>query len=186
VAPVSSPGPIPVASPLDLTEAPPGEPLTDAQRGIVAAIRGRLADGAPFASALDFMVGELKRLFPHHAWSGVYLREGPMLVLGPFRGPDSPHHRIRVGEEGICGWVAKHGKAQVIPDVGADPRYLMCSAAIRSEIVVPIARAGDVLGVIDIDSEIPAAFTRGEFEVLTELAAALASAAPASPAGEAR
>ena len=84
---------------------------------------------------------------------------GDTLVLGPFRGPDSPHHRIKigtdgVGSEGICGWVAAHGVPQVIPDVNADPRYLACSAVIQSEIVVPILKDGEVVGVLDLDSPI--------------------------------
>jgi GAF domain-containing protein len=132
---------------------------------------------------LDFMVAELKREFPSHSWSGVYLTEGETLVLGPFRGPDTPHKRIRVGDEGICGWVARHGKPQVIPDVNADPRYLACSVTVKSEIVVPILRGGEILGVIDIDSEAPGAFTSADLEALTGLAEIVAAAFPGAGPG---
>ncbi len=162
-----------------MTIVPPGSPLTDAQRAIAPRVGERVRRGDPWRDVLDFMVGELKTCFPTHSWSGVYLTEGDALVLGPFRGPDTPHKRIRIGEEGICGWVARHGQAQVIPDVNADPRYLSCSISVQSEIVVPIARDGVVLGVIDIDSEIPNAFTRTDLDALTELATLVAPSLPA-------
>lgn len=171
------------ASSLDperLAAAPAGPALTPGQRAIAGRVRDRVSRGDSARDVLDFMVGELKREFPAHSWSGVYLTEGDALVLGPFRGPDTPHKRIRIGEEGICGWVARHGRAQVIPNVNADPRYLACSLTVKSEIVVPIVRAGRVLGVIDIDSEIPGAFTRSDLEALVELAAILAPLLPAA------
>ena len=158
---------------------PSGPPLTDAQRAIASLVGERVRRGDPWRDVLDFMVGELKAAFPSHSWSGVYLTEGDALVLGPFRGPDTPHKRIRIGDEGICGWVAGHGLAQVIPDVNADPRYLSCSISVKSEIVVPIARDGAVLGVIDIDSEIPNAFTRTDLDALMELATLVAPLLPA-------
>ena len=162
-----------------MTVAPAGPPLTDAQRAIAPRVEARLKRGDSWRDVLDFLVEELKAAFPSHSWSGVYLAEGDALVLGPFRGPETPHMRIRIGEEGICGWVARHGEAQVIPDVNADPRYLSCSISVKSEIVVPIARGGVVLGVIDIDSEIPDAFTQTDLDALVELAALVAPALPA-------
>jgi L-methionine (R)-S-oxide reductase len=159
-----------------LASAKPGTPLTEAQRGVVPQVLARVRAGEPAGFVLDFMVARLKEHFPRYAWVGIYLAEEDVLVLGPFRGPESPHHRIRIGSEGICGWVAGHGIPQIIPDVNADPRYLMCSAAIRSEIVVPIAHEGRVLGVIDIDSEAPAAFHKEDLDLLGELAALVAPA----------
>ena len=138
--------------PEKLAEARSGPPLTSGQRAIAPRVRERLERGDAVRDVLDFMVTELKREFPAHSWSGVYLAEGDTLVLGPFRGPDTPHKKIRIGEQGICGWVARHGRAQVIPDVNADPRYLACSLTVKSEIVVPIEQGGRVLGVLDIDS----------------------------------
>ncbi len=164
--------------PADLAVAPPGLAPSEHQQLLPARVAERIRRGEPLTEVLEFSVSELRRHFPAYAWAGVYVAEGDVLVLGPYRGPDSPHHRIRIGAEGICGWVAQHATPQVIPDVNADPRYLMCSASIRSEIVVPILREGRVLGVIDIDSEIPGAFTRSDLEILTELARATAPAFP--------
>jgi len=171
--------------PARLESAPPGPRLTPGQRAIPDRLRERVRRGEAIRDVLDFLVVELKREFPSHSWSGVYLAEGEVLVLGPFRGPDTPHKKIRIGDEGICGWVAKHAKPQVIPDVNADPRYLACSLTVKSEIVVPITRGVEVLGVIDVDSEIPAAFSRTDLEALAELAAIVAPAFPKVPRGAA-
>jgi L-methionine (R)-S-oxide reductase len=167
-----------VWSPEELTSARPGAPLDEAQAGIPARVADRIRRGDTHRDVLDFLVAELKGNFPAHAWSGIYLVEGDTLVLGPYRGPDTPHRKIRVGAEGICGWVAAHGKAQVIPNVNADPRYLSCSPVIRSEIVVPIAREGTVVGVIDVDSEVADAFTQTDLDALTELARLVAPIVP--------
>jgi GAF domain-containing protein len=96
--------------------------------------------------------------FEHYSWVGIYLVEGSELVLGPWKGPEATEHvRIRVGE-GICGAAAESGRTEVVDDVDADERYLACFASTRSEIVVPIAYEGRVVGEIDIDSDRPAAF----------------------------
>jgi len=167
--------------PADLATAPAGPAPTEPQRLLPARVAERVRRGDPLRDVLEFMVAELKWHFPAYAWAGVYLTQGEVLELGPFRGPESPLHRIRIGVEGICGWVAQHAVPQVIPDVNADPRYLSCSASIRSEIVVPIVHEGRVWGVIDIDSETPAAFTQRDLDVLVELARVVApSFAPAS------
>ena len=168
--------------PTDLATAPPGPAPTEPQRLLPGRVAERLRRGEPIRDVLEFMAAELKWHFPAYAWAGVYLTAGDVLELGPFRGPESPHHRIRIGVEGICGWVAQHGISQVIPDVNADPRYLSCSSLIRSEIVVPIAHGGRVWGVIDIDSETPSAFTQMDLDVLTELARVVAPAVAAAAA----
>ena len=170
----------------ELALAPPGPPPTEAQTRLVPELAARIARGDAHEAVLDHLVEAVDAAFPAYAWTGVYVTKGDTLVLGPFRGPDSPHHRIKigadgVGTEGICGWVAAHGVPQVIPDVNADPRYLACSAVIQSEIVVPIVRDGRVLGVIDIDSETPALFTQTDLAILAELATLVAPTFPAEP-----
>lgn len=174
-----------VLSPEELASARPGPPLDEAQAGIPARVADRIRRGDSYRDVLDFLVAELRANYPTHSWSGVYLVEGDALVLGPYRGPDTPHRKIRIGTEGVCGWVAAHGKPQVIPDVNADPRYLSCSVSVRSEIVVPIARDGRILGLIDVDSEVPAAFTRTDLDALTELARLVAPVVPPPPGGRA-
>jgi L-methionine (R)-S-oxide reductase len=96
--------------------------------------------------------------FDDYSWVGIYLVEGADLVLGPWKGPEATEHvRIPVGQ-GICGAAAATGLTEVVDDVNADSRYLACFPSTRSEIVVPIAFKGRVVGEIDIDSDRPAAF----------------------------
>jgi L-methionine (R)-S-oxide reductase len=107
----------------------------------------------PLAAAVDVLHG-----LEHYSWVGIYLVEGDDLVLGPWQGPEATEHlRIPVGQ-GICGAAAASGVTEIVDDVSADPRYLACFPSTRSEIVVPIAHEGRVVGEIDIDSDRPAAF----------------------------
>jgi L-methionine (R)-S-oxide reductase len=110
----------------------------------------------------------------HYSWVGIYLVEGDELVLGPWKGPEATEHvRIPIGQ-GICGAAAASGQTEIVDDVNADPRYLACFPSTRSEIVVPIAYQGRVVGEIDIDSDEPAAFTDAD-RVFLERVAALIS-----------
>src|SRR2546430_33416 len=124
----------------------------------------------------------------HYSWVGIYLVEGDDLVLGPWRGPKATEHvRIPVGQ-GICGAAAASGRTEIVDDVNADPRYLACFPSTRSEIVVPIAYEGRVVGEIDIDSNRPAAFgdeDRRFLEHVAELIAPL-SLVDRNTAGAAR
>jgi len=110
----------------------------------------------------------------HYSWVGIYLVEGDDLVLGPWRGPNATDHvRIPVGQ-GVCGAAAATGETEIVDDVNADPRYLACFPSTRSEIVVPIAHNGRVVGEIDIDSDQPAAFGAEDRELLERVAVLLA------------
>ncbi len=96
--------------------------------------------------------------FDHYSWTGIYLVEGDDLVLGPWKGPEATEHvRIPIGQ-GICGAAAATGKTELVDDVLADDRHIACFPSTRSEIVVPIAYEGRVVGEIDVDSDGPAAF----------------------------
>ena len=109
----------------------------------------------------------------HYSWVGIYLVDGDDLVLGPWRGPQATEHvRIPVGQ-GVCGAAAASGETEIVDDVNADPRYLACFASTRSEIVVPIAHDGRVVGEIDIDSDRPAAFGDEDRELLERVAVLL-------------
>jgi L-methionine (R)-S-oxide reductase len=101
----------------------------------------------------------------------IYLVEGDDLVLGPWHGPEATEHvRIPVGQ-GVCGAAAESGRTEIVDDVNADPRYLACFPSTRSEIVVPIAYEGQVVGEIDIDSDRPAAFGEDDRAFLEQVAA---------------
>jgi GAF domain-containing protein len=127
-------------------------------RGALEAVEKVLERGADADDVLRDVVSVLHDRFEHYSWLGIYLVEGDELVLGPWRGPEATEHvRIPVGQ-GICGAAAASGQTEVVDDVNADPRYLACFPSTRSEIVVPIAYEGRVVGEIDIDSDKPAAF----------------------------
>jgi GAF domain-containing protein len=126
------------------------------------------------AGDLQAVVDLLHDRVEHYSWVGIYLVEGDDLVLGPWKGPQATEHvRIPVGQ-GVCGAAAATGETEVVDDVNADPRYLACFPSTRSEIVVPIARDGRVVGEIDIDSDRPAAFGDADRDLLERVAALIA------------
>ena len=90
-------------------------------------------------------------------WAGFYLLRGETLVVGPFQGKPACIH-IPLGR-GVCGTAAQEDTLQLVPDVHAFPGHIACDSASRSEIVVPIHQDGRVIGVLDIDSPLPARFT---------------------------
>lgn len=141
------------------------------------AARTKVGDAIAAASdrqdAMARAVAVLKRELPHYTWVGIYLLEGQELVLGPYLGKPSPHTRIPLGS-GICGAAATANATIIVDDVNADPRYLACSLETKSEIVVPIALDGRVLGEIDIDSDTHAAFGPADRALLERVAALLA------------
>ena len=89
-------------------------------------------------------------------WTGFYLVKDGQLVLGPFQG-DVACYRIRKGR-GVCGTAWAEEKTQVVPDVEQFPGHIACSSLSKSEIVVPMIADGEVLGVLDIDSDELATF----------------------------
>jgi nitrate/nitrite-specific signal transduction histidine kinase len=79
--------------------------------------------------------------------------------------------RLKVGEEGITGWVAASGEPLLIPDVSQEPRYVwMRGSATRSELAVPLAIKGEVTGVLDVQSNQLNAFDESDLLVLQSLA----------------
>jgi L-methionine (R)-S-oxide reductase len=134
----------------------------------------RIALTAPDApSLLTEVVRLLQRERPHYHWVGVYLLQGQELVLGPYVGNPTPHTRIPMNR-GICGAAASTGETIIVDDVNSDPRYVACNLETRSEIVVPIKREGRILGEMDIDSDVPAAFTNDDRDLLEAVAELLA------------
>ncbi|MGQ0514707.1 GAF domain-containing protein, partial [Bacillus sp. D-CC] len=83
-------------------------------------------------------------------WVGFYVTEGNQLVLGPFQGMPACV-RIPFGR-GVCGVAAETKTTQLVADVHQFPGHIACDSASNSEIVVPIIKDGNVIGVLDIDS----------------------------------
>jgi GAF domain-containing protein len=101
------------------------------------------------ANASNF-VGLLFTALDDVNWLGIYVLRGDELVLGPFQGKPACV-RIPTGN-GVCGTAAATRETQRIADVHAFPGHIACDADSRSEIVVPLIVAGELIGVLDIDS----------------------------------
>lgn len=87
----------------------------------------------------------------HFWWTGFYRVIGNELVLGPFQGPLACT-RIAYGR-GVCGTAWQEQRTLVVPDVHQFKGHIACSSASNSEIVVPVFRNGQIIAVLDIDSE---------------------------------
>ena len=98
----------------------------------------------------------IKEMFGFH-WVGFYLVKGNELVLGPFQGPVACT-RIKFGK-GVCGSSWERKETIIVDDVDKFPGHIICSTLSKSEIVVPIVADGEVIAVLDIDSE-----NYGEFD----------------------
>lgn len=123
--------------------------LACALEGLVAGEADRIANMAN-ASALIF------ENLPDVNWVGFYRNEGGELVLGPFQGR-AACVRIPFGQ-GVCGAAAESRKVQRVEDVHAFEGHIACDSASNSEIVVPLLRDGELIGVLDIDSPSSARF----------------------------
>ena len=89
-------------------------------------------------------------------WVGFYLMREGELILGPFQGKVACMH-IAVGR-GVCGTAVAENQTQVVEDVHAFKGHIACDSASRSEIVIPIHKGDEVIGVLDIDSPILSRF----------------------------
>ncbi len=112
----------------------------------------------------------------HHAdarfdWTGFYRVVAPgLLKIGPYQGG---HGCLTIPfERGVCGAAARSGETQIVADVDAFPGHIACSASTRSELVIPVVNGeGALLGVLDIDSDRPAAFTEEDARALEAILA---------------
>ena len=113
---------------------------------------------------------ELHQAFERFHWTGFYRVVAPELLrIGPYQGS---HGCLEITfDRGVCGAAARTLETQRVDDVHAFPGHIACSATTRSEIVVPITDPqGRLLAVLDIDSDLPAAFTPADQRELEELA----------------
>ena len=106
------------------------------------------------------MAALLYQGLPGLNWAGFYFLHGSELVLGPFQGKVACV-RIALGR-GVCGTAATRRETLIVPDVHAFPGHIACDSASRSEIVVPLVRAGRLLGVLDLDSPLLARFDQDD------------------------
>ncbi|RME18361.1 MAG: GAF domain-containing protein [Alphaproteobacteria bacterium] len=99
-------------------------------------------------------------------WTGFYRVVAPgLLKIGPYQGG---HGCLVIPfDRGVCGAAARTGQVQLVADVDAFPGHIACATTTRSELVLPVRNgAGEIIGVFDIDSDRPAAFTPEDAEAL--------------------
>jgi GAF domain-containing protein len=107
-------------------------------------------------------------------WAGFYLLKGQDLVLGPFQGKPAC---TRIGPgKGVCGTAAQKRESVVVENVNMFPGHIACDARSQSEIVVPLIKAAQLLGVLDIDSAVLARFDDEDRAGLEEVARILLEA----------
>lgn len=122
----------------------------------------------PIANAANLSALVMSSL-PGLNWAGFYFFDGQELVLGPFQGKPAC---LRIPlSRGVCGAAARTHQTQVVPDVHAFAGHIACDAASRSEIVVPLLRDGQLIGVWDVDSPLPARFDEQDASGMESLCA---------------
>lgn len=100
----------------------------------------------------------LHHKMPHFFWTGFYRLQGGDLVVGPYQGPVACS--VLKAPEGVCWAGVTRAETVLVPDVEAFPGHVPCDSRSRSEIVVPVRdAAGEVVGVLDVDSTDPDAFS---------------------------
>ena len=142
---------------------------------LLASLRALVADEPDLIANLANIVAVLKQALPGASWVGFYRQVGADLVLGPFQGKLAC---TRIGPgQGVCGAAAARKATVLVPDVAAFPGHIACDSASRSEIVVPVLRRGQVVAVLDLDSESLAHFDTLDAEQLADVAALAAGLA---------
>lgn len=161
-----------MAAPLDTDRR--GIEMLDAQvdyEAITESIRALCAGETDAVALMATVVCEIHHHHPFADWTGFYRVVGPdLLKIGPYQGG---HGCLVIPfSRGVCGAAARTGQVLNVPDVEAFADHIACSSSTRSELVVPVWNgAGVLLGVLDLDSDTPAAFTPADEEWIVPLLA---------------
>ncbi len=147
-------------------------PVLDGDR-VVAALRGAFTRDDARAALLGEAAERIHAAGPPYTSVYLYMLHGQELVLEASSGRATEHVRIPVGK-GVCGTAVATGEDQNIGDVGAIGNYLACNLETKSELVVLIRRGEDILGQIDIDSDVIDPFSSAEQAEVKKVADALA------------
>jgi L-methionine (R)-S-oxide reductase len=117
--------------------------LAGQARALLSGETDRIANAANLAALVYHSLPDLN-------WAGFYFYDGTELVVGPFQGLPAC---VRIAlDKGVCGAAARTRQTQRVEDVEAFPGHIACDAASRSELVVPLVRDGELIGVFDLDS----------------------------------
>ena len=135
--------------------------LLQQAEGLMSVSSHRLANAANLSALLYMEV-------PDISWAGFYFLQGDKLWLGPFQGKPACVE-IEMGK-GVCGSAAARRETLLVKDVNAFEGHIACDAESQSEVVVPLVKHGEVIGVLDIDSTSLGRFSKEDAAALTQLA----------------
>ena len=138
---------------------------------IIGAVRALTRHETDAVALMATVACEIHHAHPFADWTGFYRVVGSeLLKIGPYQGG---HGCLVIPfSRGVCGACARTGQVQIVPDVDAFPGHIACANSTRSELVLPVWNgAGHLLGVLDIDSNTPAAFTQTDADWLVPLLA---------------
>ena len=141
---------------------------------LIQELQGLIAGERDFIANLANSAALIYHSLPDLNWAGFYLLKEGELVVGPFQGKPACV-RIAIGK-GVCGTAAAQRATQLVRNVHEFPGHIACDAASNSEIVVPMIRSGELLGVLDLDSPKLARFDEQDREGLEKFVAALLAA----------
>ena len=137
------------------------EQLATQAAALLSGQRDPVANAANLSSLLFYSLGNVN-------WVGFYFLKNDELIVGPFQGKPACA-RIPIGK-GVCGTAAVSREVQRVGDVHEFEGHIACDADSRSEIVLPLIRNGQLLGVLDLDSPIPDRFGERDEELLRKIA----------------
>lgn len=141
---------------------------------IARALQGAFCGDASRQELLELVATKIRAAGSPYSGVYMYMLHGDELVLEAFDGRPTDHTRIPVGE-GMCGKAVAERRDLNIPDVTQAEGYLSCSVETKSELVVLVRRHDEILGQIDIDSDVPNGFDEAEEQAVREVADALAA-----------
>ncbi|ALN89737.1 MULTISPECIES: GAF domain-containing protein [Lysobacter] len=135
--------------------------LVEQARALLDGERDRVANAANLSALVNQSLPQLN-------WVGFYFYDGRELVVGPFQGLPAC---VRIPlDKGVCGAAASSRQTQRVADVHDFPGHIACDAASRSEVVVPLLRGEELIGVFDLDSPVPERFDADDQAGLEALA----------------
>lgn len=135
--------------------------------GLIGDERDRIANAANMSAFLFMCVPDLN-------WAGFYFMQDGGLIVGPFQGKPACV-RIAIGD-GVCGTAVKERRTILVENVHEFPGHIACDVGSESELVVPLFKNGEIIGVLDLDSPRLARFDAEDQAGIEKLAAIFVTA----------
>lgn len=151
-------------------DLPTNAPLRDRYERIAGQLAPLFAKVTDPQARMASAVALLHHKMPHFFWTGFYRLVDGDLIVGPYQGPIACMALER--HKGVCWAGVDRGEPVLVADVHAFPDHIACDSRSQSEVVVPLRdAAGTVVGVLDVDSDKPRAFTQDDVDGLVRIVA---------------